>query len=187
MLRNTDSAYGAVSITLHWLMALAIFAMFALGLWMKTLDYYHSWYHRAPYIHKSIGMLLLGLLLFRMLWTWMNTKPVIYGRAWERTAGLTVHRLHYVLMLLVMLSGYLIPTAKGIGVEVFGWFTVPALTTLAPRQQDADGLAHWLTAWAMTGLALLHSAAALKHHFVDRDATLLRMLGMTRAAAGGKR
>jgi cytochrome b561 len=167
-------------IILHWVMALAIFGLFALGLWMTTLDYYDAWYHRAPDIHKSVGMLMLFLLFFRLAWVAFSIKPEIFGAAWERLVALIVHRTHYVLMLGVMISGYLIPTAKGAGIDVFGWFTVPALVRFTERQGDVVGLIHWGFAWAVIALAGLHTAAALKHHFIDRDATLMRMLGIIR-------
>jgi len=176
--KNTEYAYGWMSIIMHWLMALAIFGLFALGLWMTSLDYYDAWYHRAPDIHKAAGMLLLFLFFFRLTWAAANTKPAIPGKAWERLLALAVHRTHYVLMLAIMLSGYLIPTAKGVGVDVFGWFTVPATIANIPQQADISGIIHLWSAWALIGLALLHSGAALKHHFIDRDETLLRMLGM---------
>ncbi|MDX8407322.1 MAG: cytochrome b [Mariprofundaceae bacterium] len=179
MLINTSLSYGRISIGLHWFMALVIFAMFALGVWMTDLDYYHSWYHRAPELHKSVGMLLLFLLVFRFCWRLANARPQLLGLCWEKIIALAVHRLHYVLMFTVMLSGYLIPTAEGIGIDIFGWFTIPASFTFDKQQADLIGIIHRLSAWGMIGLAGLHSAAALKHHFVDRDITLLRMLGIT--------
>lgn len=181
---NSREQYGWVVIVLHWLMALAIFGMFGLGLWMTTLEYYDSWYHRAPDVHKSVGMLLLFLLFFRLAWVTFNVKPEIAGAAWERMLALLVHRAHYVLMLVLMVSGYLIPTANGTGIDVFGWFTVPA--TLSFTREDADlvGKIHRFVAWAVIGLAGLHSGAALKHHFIDRDVTLIRMFGVKSVSPG---
>jgi cytochrome b561 len=178
MLKDTRERYGSVSIGLHWVMALAIFALFGLGLWMRTLDYYDAWYNRAPDLHKSAGMLLLFLLVARLLWRLVNMHPALLGRVWERIAALVVHRAQYVLMLIVMLTGYLIPTAEGKGVSVFGWFVVPALFEFDKHQADVIGFVHKYSAWALVVLAVLHGAAALKHHFVDRDATLTRMLGL---------
>jgi len=190
MLRNTSISYGWLSIVLHWLMALALFGMFVLGFWMTELTYYDRWYHDAPEIHKSIGILLLIVLLFRFFWRLINTRPELMGVWWEQVVALLVHRLHYVLMFTVLISGYLIPTAEGAGVDVFGWFTVPATLTFDKQQaaligndligNDLIGKIHWASAWAMMGLAGLHSGAALKHHWIDKDITLLRMLGIAR-------
>jgi len=180
MLRNTTTSYGWISIGLHWLMAVAIFAMFALGFWMTTLTYYDRWYHDAPDIHKAIGVLLLLLLVLRLLWRLYNTRPDLMGADWEQMVALSVHRLHYVLMFTVLISGYLIPTAAGVGIDVFGLFTMPATLTFDQQQADWIGRIHQAAAWAMMGLAGLHAGAALKHHVIDKDTTLLRMLGMTR-------
>lgn len=184
MLRDAHNRYGLVSIGLHWVMALAVFALFGLGVWMRTLDYDDAWYNRAPDLHKSAGMLLLFLLLLRLGWRLINARPELIGRVWERIAALAIHRAQYVLMLVVMLTGYLIPTAEGKGVSVFGWFVVPALIEFGKHEADVIGLVHKYTAWALVVLAVLHAAAALKHHFVDRDATLSRMLGLSRTTPG---
>ena len=186
MLKNSRTQFGWVAIALHWSMALAIFAMFVLGFWMVELDYYDSWYHDAPYIHKAVGMLLLFMLFFRIVWVLANVKPDIMGAAWERLIALIVHRTHYVLMLVLMITGYLIPTANGVGIDVFGWFTVPASLGFTKEEADLVGKIHWATAWAMMGLAGMHAAAALKHHVIDKDATLLRMLGLNKSPKGEK-
>jgi len=184
MLRNTSTSYGLVSIGLHWLMALALFGMFALGYWMTTLTYYDRWYHDAPEIHKGIGILLLLLLIFRVLWRMITTRPKLMGAWWEQIVSLGVHRLHYVLMFTVVISGYLIPTAEGVGIDVFGLFTMPATLTFDKQQADLVGKIHWAAAWALIGLAGLHAAAALKHHWIDKDMTLLRMLGKSKKNQG---
>jgi cytochrome b561 len=76
-----------------------------------------------------------------------------------------------------MLSGYLISTADGRPLEVFGLFSVPALVAGLEHQADIAGRVHLLLAYGLVGLALLHALAAFKHGFIERDRTLLRMLG----------
>jgi cytochrome b561 len=180
VLRNTSESYGWVSIILHWLMTVAIFAMFGLGLWMVELNYYDSWYHDAPYIHKSVGMLLLFTLVFRSGWRVINIRPRLLGAAWEKFIALIVHRTHYLLLFAITITGYLIPTAEGAGIDVFGWFKVPASFLFTREQADLIGSIHLYVARAIVGLAAVHAGAALKHHFIDRDQTLLRMFGITR-------
>jgi len=177
---NTVQRYGWVSIILHWIMSVVIFGLFGLGVWMRSLDYYDTWYHRAPDLHQTIGMLMLALLLFRFLWASINVKPAIAGAPWERVGGVVAHYLLYLLMLVIMVSGYLIPTAEGEGFDLFGWLHVPALLTLTPVQADINGAIHRVSAWSIMTLAGLHTAAALKHHLINRDETLLHMLGMKR-------
>lgn len=79
-------------------------------------------------------------------------------------------------MLVVMTSGYLISTAEGRGVSVFGWFEVPAVISDLPNQATLAGNIHWYSALLLILLAAGHALAALKHHFIDRHDTLTRML-----------
>ncbi|MDX8390376.1 MAG: cytochrome b [Mariprofundaceae bacterium] len=177
ILKNTRDRYGLISIITHWLMAIVVFGMFGLGLWMVELNYYDNWYHDAPYIHKSIGMLLLFMLVFRLVWRLINIRPELMGESWEKVVALSVHRSHYVLLFIMMISGYLIPTAAGVGIDVFGWGTVPASLSFDKKTTDLMGVIHLYVAWAVMGLAAAHAGAALKHHLIDKDQTLLRMLG----------
>ena len=178
MLKNTGNQYGLVSIVFHWLMALLVFGMFALGLYMVDLTYVDAWYKAAPALHMSVGVMLFMLLIFRLLWRLSNPVPEIYGQPFEKIVGLLVHRLHYVFMFSLMLSGYLMVTADGRGIEVFSWFEVPALWIVDKENEVLLGKTHLVLAWMFMGFVALHSAAALKHHFMDKDRTLLRMLGI---------
>ncbi len=177
-LRNTKSRFGWVSIIIHWLMALAIFGMFGLGVWMVGLDYYDPWYHRSLWVHQSIGMLLLFLLVFRIVWRLTNLVPEIMGLWWEKLVAIWVHRGHYVIMAALMVSGYLITTAYGRGVDIFGWFEFPALLPADKGRETTLGFWHMLLAWGFMGYIGMHAGAALKHHFIDKDRTLTRMLGL---------
>lgn len=179
MWRNTEETYGAVAVGIHWLMALVIPGLFALGLWMVDLTYYDAWYKRAPEIHKGIGILLFGTLLFRVLWRGLNPKPRPEPGLshFERVAASWTHVALYLLLFAVMLSGYLISTADGRSIGVFGVFQVPATVSGVPNQADVAGQIHLVLAIALVSLAGVHALAALKHHFVDRDQTLVRMIG----------
>jgi cytochrome b561 len=178
MWRNSTQHFGMVSILLHWLMALAIYGMFALGLWMVGLGYYDSWYHDAPEIHKGIGLLLFAALLARIGWRFLSPppKPLQSDSLSVRRAARVAHGLLYGLLLVLLLSGYLISTAEGKPISVFGWFDVPALFSGAAQQADLAGDIHLWMAWSLIVLSALHALAALKHHFIDRDVTLKRML-----------
>lgn len=179
MWRNTEDTYGIVSLGLHWLTALAVPALFALGLWMVGLDYYHTWYGRAPEIHKGVGILLFLTLLARVLLGSLNPKPRPDPDLsdFERIASRIVHGALYLLLFAVMSSGYLISTADGRPIDVFGLFQIPATLTELPSQADLAGRVHLVLAIALVSLAGIHALAALKHHFLDHDRTLLRMLG----------
>ena len=178
-LRNSSSRYGAVSVFLHWFVALAVFGLFALGLWMVGLDYYSPWRKEAPDLHKSIGLTLLALMVIRVVWRWISPAPpalTTYSRA-TRIGATLGHGFLYLSLFAVMIAGYLISTAEGVGIPVFGLFEVPALITNLPDQADVAGVVHLYLAWTVVIFAGLHGLVALKHHCIDRDATLTRMLG----------
>lgn len=173
--RDTATGYGIVSRGFHWLMALAIVAMFVLGLWMVELDYYSPYYHSAPDLHKSVGILLLIALALRFGWRVASVKPADDEvTPLERTVSRIVHWGFYPLLLALMVSGYLISTADGRPISVFGFFSVPS-----PGEnkglEDAAGAIHAWLAYSTIVLAAVHAAAAVKHHVLDRHPTLSRM------------
>ena len=178
--KNTRTGYGLVAISLHWVVALTVIGLAILGLWMVDLSYYSPWYRSAPFWHKSIGLALFAVMLFRLLWRWANPSPAHLPnhQRWELNLAGIVHVLLYLLLFVIVISGYLISTATGQGISVFGWFDVPALVSGLPSQADRAGAVHYWVAIGVLGLAALHALGALKHHFIDRDDTLRRMLGM---------
>jgi cytochrome b561 len=177
--RNSSSHYGLVSIFMHWLVAVVVFGLFGLGYWMVGLDYYSSWRQTAPDLHKSIGLVLFAVMLARVLWRWFSPPPTSlpnHGRM-TRMASKLGHSFLYLGLFVLMISGYLISTADGRGIPVFGLFEVPASLTSIPDQEDVAGLVHEYLAWTLVVFAGVHALAALKHHFIDRDRTLTRMFG----------
>ncbi|HHQ6599986.1 TPA: cytochrome b [Serratia fonticola] len=177
--KNTADRFGHVSVLIHWLVALTVYGMFALGLWMVTLGYYDVWYHQAPEIHKSIGTLLFIVIVVRVVWRFISPPPkplASYSRL-TRISAVLAHIALYTVLFAILISGYLISTADGQAISVFGWFDVPASVTGLPQQADTAGTIHLYLAWAVVVLSVLHALAALKHHFIDRDVTLKRMLG----------
>ncbi|NTY88277.1 cytochrome b [Serratia fonticola] len=177
--KNTADRFGHVSVLIHWLVALTVYGMFALGLWMVTLGYYNVWYHQAPEIHKSIGTLLFIVMVVRVVWRFISPPPkplASYSRL-TRISAVLAHIALYTVLFAILISGYLISTADGQAISVFGWFDVPASVTGLPQQADTAGTIHLYLAWAVVVLSVLHALAALKHHFIDRDVTLKRMLG----------
>lgn len=174
-IKDTPAGYGLVSRLFHWLMALAIFGLFALGWWMVGLDYYSVYYHSAPDLHRSAGILLLIALLGRMAWRLINVKPDDAELTpVERKAAHLVHLGFYPLLLALMLSGYFISTPDGRLIDVFGLFSVPSIIQ-QKGLEDTAGLVHRVLAYVTVGLAVVHTIAALKHHFKDKSSILTRM------------
>jgi cytochrome b561 len=175
LVRDTSHGYGLVSRLFHWLMAIVIVAMFGLGLWMVELDYYSPYYHSAPNLHKGVGILLLIALALRFSWRLASVKPDDDDLTpLERMASRIVHWGFYPLLLALMVSGYLISTADGRPIEVFGLFSVPS-----PGEnkglEDTAGAIHAYLAYVVILLAIVHAAAAVKHHVVDRGRSFSRM------------
>ncbi|MCF2858657.1 cytochrome b [Pseudoalteromonas sp. SMS1] len=177
MLKNTEKGYGLIAIFTHWLMALAIFFMFGLGLYMVELTYYDPWYKGALDLHKSIGIVLLVLLLFRLIWRQLNVKPAeLPGPKLEQAAAKIGHIALYALMFVIMISGYLISTADGRPIMVFEIFEVPALPWSFENQEDIVGDIHFWLAWVLMGFVAGHIGAAIKHQYINKDGGLSRML-----------
>ncbi len=185
-LRNTSRRYGIISISLHWIFAIAVYAMFGLGLWMVTLSYYDGWYHQAPELHKSIGVLLMMGLVIRVIWRHISPPPAApkTHSKFTRISAVAAHITLFALLFALLISGYLISTAEGKPISVFGIFDVPATLADAGSQADIAGVIHLWLAWSVVILSVLHGLAALKHHFIDKDDTLKRMLGRSSVDSG---
>ena len=178
--KNTTQSWGWISITIHWVTAITVIGLFILGLWMVELTYYDDWYRTAPDLHKSIGITLFILTLFRLIWRLKNAtpEPIASHTAVEKRAAAIAHGFIYVLLFLIMVSGYLISTADGRAIEVFGLFSVPATLQGIDQQEDIAGVVHLVLAITLIVLVVVHAAGALKHHFIDKDSTLKRMLSV---------
>jgi cytochrome b561 len=175
---NNHSTYGSITIILHWLSAFIVFFLFFLGIWMVELSYVSQWYKDAPHWHKSISILLCILTSFRFIWRSINTMPKrlpSHTTAVHKASKYT-HLIIYMMLFIIFISGYLISTSDGRAILVFNWFEVTALGELFDEQTDIAGLIHKYTAYSLIILSLFHITGALKHHFFDKDQTLIRML-----------
>ncbi len=179
MIKNTENGYGLVAIILHWLMAITLFSLFGLGLYMVELTYYDAWYKGSLDLHKNIGMTLFVVLMLRIVWRLVNTTPKNSDKSASSVEIKAAHYAHialYALMLVLMLTGYLISTADGRAIDVFGLMQVPAFPFNFANQEDIAGSIHEILAWTLILLSLGHALAALKHHFINKNNTLLRMI-----------
>ncbi|MFD2229601.1 cytochrome b [Alkalimarinus sediminis] len=179
-IRNSQSEWGALSIAVHWVVAVVVFGLFGVGLYMVELDYYDSMYRTAPFVHKSVGVLLFLLMAFRLFWRFVSPAPASLAthKNWEKKLAHIVHIALYLLLFVIMVSGYLISTADGRPVSVFGWFEVPAIISGIDNQEDIAGEVHEILAYVLIAIVGFHAIGALKHHFLDKDRTVLRMLGL---------
>lgn len=179
--RNNTQTYGWVSITLHWLMALLLIGMYFMGDYMVELTYYDPLYHTLPFWHKSMGAALGLALLFRLVWNLSNPKPAVTPNTVPIIHSLAKlgHVGLYALLVIMLISGYLISTAKGKGIEVFGWFEIPALFAVDEQRGEVAGKVHAIAGFLFISLVGVHALAAFFHHFYWKDNTLTRMLGIS--------
>jgi cytochrome b561 len=173
--------YTAVAMVLHWLLALAIFAMFAVGVYMTDLPFsplrlkLYNW-------HKWAGVTFLALTVLRLLWRISHRPPALPQAlaqampAWQTRAYHATHHLMYALFFAVPLIGWAYSSAAGFPIVWFGQIALPDLLPVNKALAEAIKPLHELSALALMALAGLHIAAALKHHWVDRDGLLARMV-----------
>lgn len=178
MLKDSRTGYGLISIMLHWVSAPLILFVFGLGVYMRGLDYYSPWYHRGPEIHIALGLLIFLLMSLRLLWRIRSGSPEAIASIPKSTqfAANAVKYVIYIAVFTICITGYLITTAEGSGANFFGLFSVPATAELSADNIDRAGLAHKYIAWGLIVLVVVHALAALFHHFIKRDKTLVRML-----------
>ncbi len=177
MTPHARSTYTRTAIRLHWLLALGLSATLALGFYMSDLPFsptklqYYSW-------HKWAGITLLLLAAFRLAWRATHPAPAAPAGmpAWQHAASEWTHRLLYLLMLAIPLSGWLMSSAKGVPTVYFGLLPLPDLVEKNLELGKLLGQLHAALNFGMLGLVGLHVAAALKHHLIDRDEVLARML-----------
>lgn len=170
--------YTLPAIVLHWLVAILIIGAFTMGLIMTDIHgitptklKYYSW-------HKWAGVTVLALAALRLLWRLAHPAPQYPDTmpVWQKGAAHGLHGLLYLMMFAVPLSGYFYTLAAGIPVVYFGLFQLPVLIAADPALKLVlRGVHYWLN-MAMAAMVCMHVLAALKHHFIDRDATLRRML-----------
>ncbi|MFV8782524.1 cytochrome b [Microbulbifer sp. SA54] len=178
MLINTRQCYGTVAIALHWLMAMLLIGLIALGLYMTSLPDVGFDKEKLGLIvlHKECGILALALAMVRLAWRVGNVLPELVGDLpdWQKVAARFVHLCFYGLMFALPISGWLMSSAASIPVFFFG-VRLPDLIAHNDYQfQMLVDVHEWL-GYVLIGLIVLHAGAALKHHFISRDSTLKNM------------
>lgn len=177
--------YTGVAIALHWLIALLAIGQFAGGLYVEGLERGAQKFALIQ-MHKSFGVMVLLLTLVRLGWRLAHPAPPFPAamNATERTIARATHLAFYVLLIGIPLVGWALvsssPFADSVQTYLFGvvhWPHLPFFAGVEDREALSEGIkkAHELLAFLMIGLVGLHVAAALKHHFVNRDDILARM------------
>lgn len=176
MVAAANVGYTRVAIALHWLAGVLILCGFALGLWMVEQPIAPSTLRMYGY-HKWIGVTVFLLTLVRLAWRWTHrVPPPVAMPQWQERAARLTHNALYVLMLAIPLSGWIHSSATGIQVVYLGIVPLPDLVGKDKALATALKFVHATLNFTLLALVTIHMGAALKHHVVDRDGTLVRML-----------
>jgi cytochrome b561 len=182
---TTSTRYHYFAIALHWVLGLALVMIFAMGLYMADLPFspqrlkLYNW-------HKWAGVTILALTVLRLLWRLIKRPPALPAKvqatmpAWQGMAYHATHGLMYALFFAVPLIGWAYSSAAGFPIVAFGVLPLPDFVPVSKELAELIKPWHEISAFGLAALVLLHVAAALKHHFIDRDGLLQRMLPWVR-------
>jgi cytochrome b561 len=177
----TAQRYNVLAIALHWLLALALVAIFGLGLYMHELPFspqrlkLYSW-------HKWAGITILALSALRLLWRTLKPPPPLPEAVlrrmpgWQHLAHRATHGLMYLLFFAVPLSGWAYSSAAGFPVVWLGLVPLPDWVPVDPALATTIKSLHMVLSFSLAALVVLHVLAVLKHQLLDRDGLLKRML-----------
>ncbi len=176
--------YTRTAIALHWVVAFGIFGTFSLGLYMHELALSPTKLKLYSY-HKWAGVTIFLLMLVRLTWRATHPAPPLpdHMPRWQRLAAHSIHHLLYLLILAIPLTGWLMSSAKGFQTVWFGVLPLPDLLDKSKELGEALSEVHEALNFGMAALVVAHVGAAVKHHLVDRDNVLARMLPFLNKAA----
>ena len=194
---QNNARYTKTAVLLHWLIAICIFGMFALGWYMSDLpkeapkqmayDLFdwgiYTWQlgeevsPRTFYfnLHKSLGVTIFALIIIRILWKVTHKPPAMLTsyKAWERKLATGTHHLLYLLMVALPLSGIIMATYSKYGIKWFGLDFIKGLDNTPMRELFKE--MHEIIGVIILVVIIVHILGALKHKFIDKDETLKRM------------
>jgi cytochrome b561 len=183
MLRNTELSWGTPAKLLHWTVAALVFLQIALG-WAAVTWRLSPTKLDLFVFHKSIGMLVLVLMVVRVAWRAVNNAPSLPADMGplERRSAHASHLLLYVLLLFMPVTGWIVTSAANIPLRIFWMIPLPPVVEPDKPMADAAASIHLVLFVVLSLLLALHIAAALRHHFFRHDDVLARMLPDTGGA-----
>lgn len=166
---------------LHWVLGVALLGLFVMGSYMADLPFspqrlkLYNW-------HKWAGVTVLLLSVVRLVWRWVHRPPALPAQVarhmpgWQLRAYHATHVLMYVLFFLVPLAGWAYSSAAGFPIVLFGLLPLPDFVPVSKELAELIKPWHAILAWTLAALVVLHVAAALRHHWIDKDGLMQRML-----------
>lgn len=174
-LKNSHNRFGLVAILLHWIMAVLMIGLLILGIYMVNLPIsleklrLYGW-------HKEYGLLVLMLFTLRISWRLANITPTLSLPLWEKMAARAVHWAFYLLMFAMPMTGWVITSSAGLPASFFGLFVLPDIVSPSEHTRLLFEEIHECLGYGLIILIILHLSAALKHHFINKDDILRRMI-----------
>ena len=184
-LKNTTTRYGAISQALHWLIVALIIVQYVLAQLAEAAGNERAAHPAAALQqlallarHKSFGLTIFALAVLRLLWRWYSPPPPFPAAMprWQVNTARLTHYAFYALLFLLPMSGVVMSAASNYPVSYFGLFTIPNVVAPDEALKDIMKERHEMLFDMLVVVAIVHVGAALKHHFVDRDDVLRRML-----------
>ena len=174
MLRNSQTQFGTLSKLLHWVIALLVIGLIGLGLYLENVKIHYTQLYLYGW-HKSAGILAFTLICLRLIWHFWSTPPAPLGGGWQRVAAKSAHRVLYVLMIIVPLSGWIASSASGFEMTFFGLFPIPFIAPVSETTEERFFAIHGISTKLLIAVIGLHVGAAFYRHWGKKDRTLMRM------------
>ena len=177
-----NERYTSTAIVLHWLIGAMILIAVAVGLYMTGLKFspeklkLYNW-------HKWAGVTIFMLVVLRLAWRLFHAAPPLPPSVpdWQRRIAGATHVLLYALMFAIPVSGWLMSSAKGFQTVYFGVIPLPDLLGKNENLGELLEQVHQLLSYSLIAVVIMHTVAALKHHFIAKNDVLRRILPGTRA------
>jgi len=176
MLKNTQNAYGVISKSFHWSMALIVIGLLLLGYFLDERSYSANQFTLIK-LHKSFGLLILYFVALRIIWNFWSKRPdsLAHHQKWESLLARTIHIFLYAALIGMPLSGWVMSMSGGYPVAFFG-VEVPSFIDKNAKINSLSWDVHKILSYCLIAGISLHVLGAFKHHFVDKDLTLKRMI-----------
>lgn len=170
--------FSPVTILLHWAIGLAIITLLGVGIYMADLPR-GEWKSTLYGWHKVLGTTVLMVAALRIVWRWRNGLPLPAGdyTRWQHQLANATHIVLLAATIAMPVSGAIYSYAAGYPVPILGLFTIGPPAAKIVWLADPAKFVHGWAGWILAGIVALHVMGALKHHMVDKDGTLRRMLG----------
>lgn len=178
-LKNSERGYGLMSRANHWLTAVVFIALTILGMVLEQMGGERGdSFFQLMGLHKGLAIVLMGLVLLRLVWLFVDRARVTQEPVaqWQSLLARVVRLVLWVGLIAMPLSGWLMSNSAGHPVGFFGLFELPAITPESEPVHELAEVVHGLLPKLLIVAMLLHLVGALKHHWVDRDGTLSRMI-----------